>query len=294
MIKKVVFFNFYHNGDLHVCRNLVKEISRLCVEKGIICEYYFEAPAGLMDDIENVSFTSEKYDLAYNKPSYVRDDILFFNTWYAGNPAVYMEYKCSFDTLFRSFSENCKLLEIDLSKLDILELFPSINYNKFYICKAERWLEEHNRKRVFISNGEPISAQSVNYPMCHVINGLSGIHPNIDFLISNEENGILLRDNVFMTRDIIQKQGADLNENSYLASACPIIAGRYSGTYTFAMTKENYFDNPKTFVAIVYSHMNPIWTYQFTPAPKAKIVSCNNFDDNAIFGAINKEILEIM
>jgi hypothetical protein len=56
------------------------------------------------------------------------------------------------------------------------------------------------------------------------------------------------------------------------------------------MTKENYFDNPKTFIAIVHSHMDPIWTHNFTPTPKAKIIPCNNFDDNVIFGTINQEI----
>ena len=289
MVKKVVFFNFFHNGDLHVSRNFVKEISKICIERGIPCEYYFECFPGILDDIENVKFVREKEtEFMYSTPSFIRDDVLYFNTWYAANQEAYNKYKISFDTLFYGFKPVCQMLDINLRKLDVLSLFPSINYEKFPIENAKQWLGLHNKKRVFISNGDVSSEQAVNFSMATIINKLAEKHKDIDFLISNETPEINNRENIFLTKNIIQKDGNDLNENSYLASNCFVIVGRYSGSYTYSITRENYFDNPKKFIA--FTNLDAVWTYNYTDKPKADILFFNENEENKVYKLISDNI----
>ena len=288
MIKKVIFFNFLHYGDIHVSRGLVREISNICYQRNISCEYYFNGYSKLLNDIPNVLFIKHKYSLNQNTPSFIRDNTLFINAWYSGNRDIFLKYSVSFDTLYLSFKEVCKLLDIDLESIDRLSLFPSINYEKFQIENAKNWLSKNNRKRIFISNGPVLSGQCNNFPMFSIINKLSEQYKDIDFLISNKENGINNRENIFLTNNIIQKDENDLNENSYLASNCSIIVGRYSGTYTFAITRENYFDKPKTF--ITFTHLDTTWTYSFTDKPKANILFFNENEENKVYKLISDNI----
>jgi hypothetical protein len=48
--------------------------------------------------------------------------------------------------------------------------------------------------------------------------------------------------------DIIQQEGCDLNEISYLSTFCNMIIGRGSGPQTFSITKRNLNDPDKIFV----------------------------------------------
>jgi hypothetical protein len=292
MIKKVVFFNFYHNGDLHVSRSLVSEVAKQCYQKDIVCEYFHQNNPDILIDVPYVKYTANNYGLHNITQSYVKDDTLYLNTWYGSNKDIFNGTGVSFDTLYRNFLEVTKPLDIKFDQVDPIEMFPSISYEKYEIEHARRWLENRtNRKKVFISNGQVLSGQFPNFAFSPVIKRLSTKYPDIDFLISNNENHLPNLPNVYMTKNIINKNGVDLNENSYLASHCDVIVGRFSGTYTFAMTRQNYWNPNKTFVVFTIPTVDSwIWTYKFTPVPTAKIVHYGFTDESEITNSIIKNL----
>ena len=291
MVNKVVFFNYYHNGDIHVSRSLVDEASKLCIARGVSCEYFNRNDPSLIADLKYVKHTNNPYCTNQAFKSIVTGDTLFINTWYCGDPEIYAEYGLEFDTLYASFKKALKLIDINLDEVIITDLFPGINFECFDISHARDWLLSHSRKRVFISNGNVLSGQSLNFPFAEIINKISDRYKNIDFLISNSEPGIIGCQNVFMTSNIIKKNGCDLNENSYLASNCDLIIGRMSGTYTFSMTRENYFEKPKKF--LVFSSLSENvcrWTVRFTPPIKAEIIRVETDQQDNIINAIEQNL----
>lgn len=304
MINKVVFFNYYHNGDLHLSRNFVRAVSEICNARGITCEYYHRCNPNVLADLHYVKHTSNDYSTNDRMPSAVIGDILFINTWYCGRMDIYEKYDVSFKSIYMIFVDAVKPLGIDIEQMQKLDLFPSINYDCFDIGAAKKWIDNNRRKKVFIANCNAMSCQSDNFSFSEIINRLS-LNDNIDFLISNGKPGIELRKNVFMTTDIINKPACnlftatdliarpvcDLNENSFLASNCDLIIGRLSGAYNFAITRENYFDNPKTFLCFTNSNENVyLWAKDFETPVRAKIFGHKTTNPDFVVDIISKHI----
>jgi hypothetical protein len=220
---------------------------------------------------------------------------MFINTWYCSNKNNYNSFGMTFETLYYNFKPAARFLGIDLDKIHVLDLFPSIDFEYFEIANAKEWLNNNSRKRVFIANGHAHSGQSYNFPFAEVINSIAQTNPNIDFLITSNEPGIMSLSNVFMTSDIIKKNNGDLNENAFLASNSDIIIGRCSGPYSFAMTRETYWHNPKTFLAFTVLGMGEIaWTNKLTPPFNAKFLRYDFHDINLVINAINENIQNIV
>jgi hypothetical protein len=293
MIDKVVFFNYYHNGDLHLSRSFVREVSKICKANGIPCEYYHTCDTAVLADLDYVTHTYNKYSTTDRMPSSIVDNVLFINTWYCGNMDVYNLYGVSFKSIYNIFIDAVKPLNIDIKQMQAIDLFPSINYDCFDIDAAKNWINNNSRKRVFIANCKAMSGQSENFSLSRIINSIS-LNYNFDFLISNGEPGIEMRKNVFMTSDIIKKSersGCDLNENSFLASNCDLIIGRLSGAYNFAITRENYFDNPKTFLCFTNcDESSYLWAKDFDPLVKAKVFGYRTTNPGAIVNIINEKL----
>lgn len=290
MVNRVIFYNYFHNGDLHVSRGLVKEVAKQCLAKGIPCYYYHNYSPEILSDIPGVVFSQDQFCSGFT-PTHIKDDTLYLNTWYGSNQNVFNGHGLTFDTLYLSFKEAVKCLPINLESVAPIDMFPNIEYDKFFIQPAKNWLSSNSRRKVFISNGVPLSGQSSEFEFARIINRLADHYPNIDFLVSNEEKGLQKKPNVFLTRNIIQKTGCDLNENSYLSTFCDTIIGKFSGTYTYAMTKENYWDNPKKFIVYTIPTVDKVeWAYAFTPRPNAQIIRFGSSEENSVF----KEITSVL
>jgi hypothetical protein len=223
MVNRVIFYNYFHNGDLHVSRGLVKEVVRQCKLKNISCHYYHNYSPEILSDIP-CTFSQEQFCNGFT-PTHIKDDTLYLNTWYGSNQNVFNGHGLTFDTLYLSFKEAVKCLPIDFDSIAAINMFPNIDYDKYFITPVKNWVTNNNRRKVFISNGLPLSGQSSEFEFHNIINRLSDNYPNIDFLVSNEERGLKQKSNVFLTRNIIQKSGNDLNENSYLSTFCDTIIG---------------------------------------------------------------------
>jgi hypothetical protein len=232
-MKNIVFYNQFHNGDIHVSRTFIKDISeRLNVK----IYYHHGASFNILKDLNIIQ--SNDYSNKHFKADLILqdDDNIYFNTWYNIYSQAYRKYNISLKTLY----ENFKIL-YDFLKLEMYDLsyyIPEINFKAYDIDNIDNFFKSTKFKFfVYVSNGLTLSGQSVNFDFDIIIEKLANDFPNILFILSNESK--IVKNNTIMSKDIILSKENDLNENAYISTFCDIIIGRYSGTYTFSIIKEN-------------------------------------------------------
>lgn len=256
MYKKVVFFNYYHNGDIHLSRGFIKKIIEKVKQISPDTTFYYahKNSPDLLADIE-IAFDPTGLSIIGNDHAnlVVRGDTIYINTWYAQQHFKYMNvYGISMDTLYMALNDSCKAiwgfsLE-DISK-DPSVFFPSIDYTKYQITEAHKWLNNHPEKKIFVSNGNTLSGQAHNFAMTPILIDIAQKHTDKTFILSNKEN-INVPSNIFWSSDIIRKAGCDLNENGFLTEHCDLIVGRSSGAFTFSQTQNNFFKRNTSFLNI--------------------------------------------
>ena len=268
-MKKVVFFNYYHNGDIHVSRGFVRQIIHKIKQINPLTEFVYahRNSSELLLDIPELKY--DPSELAFVRNDHANlltlGDTVYINTWYAQQHFMYMNrYGITIDSLYCAFDDTCKALWgfslEDISK-DPAEFFPTIDYSKFQINNAKIWLDNHPGKKVFVSNGAILSDQAHHFNLTPIIDTLSKKHTDKIFVLSNND-GHPGSANIIHSSAIIGKSGNDLNENSYVASRCDVIIGKASGAFSFAVTKENCFQKNIKFLAfcnLVPSHPNKFW-----------------------------------
>lgn len=274
---KVVLFNLFHNGDLHCNRSFVKYTFDYVKSLGLECVNYQVCKNNIYEDLEIQNENLPYINNTYHKK--IINNTLYINTWYAANKVLYSRYKVSFDTLYHNFSDVFKtFFGKNISEENVWTFFPKIDYSKCYVNHARMFLHNNkNTKKIFFSNGDVESGQCDNFSCSPIINKISEKYPNNIFLISDKKDDIIKRDNVFFTRDIISKNSCDLNENSYLSTECDTIIGRYSGSFTFALNRNNYNRDVK-FIGICNQSLisNYSWINKLPMKYKAKIIGSKN------------------
>ena len=248
MPTSIIFFNAFHNGDIHVSRSFVKYITE---HMDNINFYYAHENKQILNDIpkikEDKSLMGQIGD-NYKLESFERGDLLYLNTWYASGNHKYMnQYGITYDCLYF-------LMESHFNKLGLtipgpVELYPSIDYSYYKIDGIKEYMDKFWRK-IFISNGQSLSGQADNFSMSHAINKLSSENPDKHFFITNEDSAIQHRDNIHFTRQIINKDGCDLNENAYISSFCDMVIGRASGAFSFTLNKDSLFNKDILYISI--------------------------------------------
>lgn len=248
---KVVFFNHFHNGDIHVSRSMVRHIiNRL---PSTTFAYSHRNPPNILSDIPRLEYSNTGVEFINEHTSLSKvGDIIYFNTWYAQQKFKHMNtLGLTFDALYAGIDENCQNA-FGFSLSDISEdpkiFYPEIDYSKFEIGHAQKWLKENPVKKILIENGQALSGQSDNFNMTQAIANVAANHLDKIFILSNHDN-IPLPNNCIYADGIIKKsQRSDLNEISFLSSQCDLIIGRASGVFTFALTQYNLFERPAKFL----------------------------------------------
>lgn len=246
-MSNIVFFNHFHNGDIHVSREFVRKIINhvRAIHPSTTFSYAHKNHASLLSDIDGLKFGSIHGLVPSEHVGIVRSGAqVAVNTWYAQQNFKYMSsLGITYDCLYSIFDDHCKNLWNfslrDISK-DPSDFFPAIDYSKFHIGPAASWLNRSGKK-IFISNGPTLSGQADNFTMNPIIEKLALANTAHTFILSNIENSKIQLPNVFYSSDIICKGGFDLNENSFITTHCDVIVGRASGAFTFAFVKENLF-----------------------------------------------------
>lgn len=262
MIDTVIFFNWFHNGDIHVSRCFISEIKKY-LNNSIKFFYFHKNDSNLLSDIDNLEIIRNNIGLNEHVISLQKNNILFLNTWYAAdNRKYYNKYGLSFNCLYYLFEEHInRYFGLSLKNIatDPCIFYPEINYNKFYIHNIDKWNDVYKSyKKVLFCNCNAASGQSFNFSMDTIIDNMSKKYRGTLFITTNPTT--VINDNVFYSKNIINKTlGSDLNENAYLGEKCDIIIGRLSGAHTFCYNKTNMFKNNKKFVCFTNDYNEALW-----------------------------------
>lgn len=257
----IVFFNHFHNGDIHVSRGFIRKIMEKVWERdrNVSFTYAHRNSGELLADIDRLGYGGWQGVGSEHSGCYINGETVYINTWYAQQQFKYMNrYGISIDCLYAALDDSCKMM-LGFSLSDISDdpkvFFPTIDYSKFQIGEAVKWLNANaDAKKVFISNGKVLSGQAHEFDMTGIIIRVAEKHRDKTFIVSNREGHIDLP-NVVFSSDIIKKAGNDLNENAYLSESCDVIVGRASGTFSFAMTQRNLFERNVKFLC--FSNLEP-------------------------------------
>lgn len=248
MTKRIVFFNYFHNGDIHVSRGFVKQIVSKVkqMEPDTQFAYAHKGSPDLLADIPHLGFDGNGLSIINNEHSNLHNanDTIYINTWYGQQNFKYMNrHGVSMDTLYAAMNDSCKDIW-GFSLNDISEdpavFYPTIDYDHYHVQYARNWINQHPEKKIFVSNGMTLSGQAHNFAMGPLIDIIARKHGDKTFILSNLENGITAN-NIHFSERIIQKGNSDLNENAFLSEYCDTIIGRASGSFTFALTHNNLF-----------------------------------------------------
>ena len=303
-VKNIIFFNNFHNGDLHVSREFVRQIcNKLKNKYNISYAHHYDFSALKDLEITQVKFNTVIKQDDIKRGHFIRGDTLYINTWYGQDEMKFMMNNgTSFSCLCLIFEDLCDArFDFSLSDMneDISKFFPTINYSYYETENIDKFINsKKNRKRILVSNGDVLSGQALNWPFSPIIEKLAEQYSDIDFILSNKTNGFVPKHNLFASTDIIQKGSNDLNENSYLSTFCDIIIGRWSGAYTYSMTQHNFFEREVIFLCyLAYSHnlIRHKWLGTI-PLPKiienireykADILGSTSSDENIIYNEID-------
>jgi len=263
MYRHIVFYNHFHNGDIHVSREFVRKLSEVFRQKfpDVQISYSHRNNMNILADIPSMSFNQVPLNFSEHEGVIIRGDTILINTWYAQRRFHYMNtYGITFDCLYIMFDEVCKI-HFGFSLSDIEpnpeKWFPKIDFSKFEIASAKNLLDTNTGPLVLVANGHAQSGQAENFPMLPVITNLANKYHGITFILTNHEAGFdpAKHSNIIYSSSIIKKNGFDLNENAFISTYCDTIIGRASGAYTFAFIQDNLFDKPKNLVC--FSNMIP-------------------------------------
>jgi hypothetical protein len=304
MYNQIVFYNHFHNGDIHVSREFVRKLSQVFRQKfpGVSISYCHRNNAGLLADIDGLVYNSHYLNWHEHEGVFVRGDTMFINTWYAQRRFHYMNrYGITFDCLYAIFDDICKThFGFSLSEIepDPNKWFPSIDFSKFEIAAAKERLDACREPLVLVCNGAALSGQAENFSMLPAICSLAKKYHGIVFVLTNNEPNFdpSQYSNIFYSTDIIKKSGFDLNENAFISTYCKTIIGRASGAQTFSIIQENLFQQPKTFICfsnLTPSKENAFWLsemfkdkVQYT----SKIIVSNEHRSDAVESLIERNL----
>src|SRR5271166_551258 len=167
MSKRIIFFNHFHNGDLHVSRGLVRQIIDKVhqIDPNVQFAYSHPHSQSVLMDIPNLSFEPQAI-LALNNTHEnlsVINGNTYINTWYGQQRWKYMNrYGLTMDCLYMALDDSCQSLwGFSLSEItkDLSTFFPLIDYSKYETKNITSWLSNHPEKKIFVANGLALSGQ---------------------------------------------------------------------------------------------------------------------------------------
>jgi len=239
-MKRLVFYNVFHNGDIHVSREFVKDILNKTNLSNPI--YYHPNSPKLLKDV-NVEHSREKINFQ-NVLFYEDENNVYVNTWFHLDHG-YKHFQCTMEALMYNFNVIYKGLGIPLE--DKSFYIPKIDYSVFELSQIDDYFNNHKfDKYIYVSNGRTLSGQSDNMNMDNFIKTLSDKYKNCLFILTDHNSKYIENDNIILSQSIIGSNGFDdLIENSYLSTKCDVIIGRNSGPSTFSIVVENVLSDKK-------------------------------------------------
>jgi len=110
---KIVFFNHYHRGDLHIQKEFIKQLMQELPQ--LKYEYKHSNPSRLTEEFGTV-YTGAPYNMDPKEPFYADEDALYINTWIG----------CYWDIFAKTVALICTVYMI-LGQLYSIRLIPVLN-----------------------------------------------------------------------------------------------------------------------------------------------------------------------
>jgi hypothetical protein len=275
-VKNIIFFNEFHNGDIHMSREYVKDLMNIFSNEYNYYYYHTNSSKILKDiNIQHINSKTNFIDLANNS-------FLVINTWINSDNKFFNG--CNFVGYYNLMRQYYNLLNISQHLKPIEYYVPSINFKKYNISNIEKYFKNIKAPHVLFCNNVTLSGQVINFDMDTILISLADFYPDITFVVTNKLK-LICKKNVIYAEDIIdQEEENNLCEISYIATFCDSIIGRSSGPYSFSITKNTIFS--KKFICICNS-WNDCW---YLPTSN-NILWTNNTEYNYLIKFIKEKLI---
>jgi hypothetical protein len=248
-MKKIVFFNQFHNGDCFVGKQYVAEIVRQLPD--VEFSYAHGNHPDIIRDLGLQHLTLDEIP-ALDRLTRVGQspdkETTYINTWvgcWQGTLFNFGEH-INFVRLHNIWREYFKYLKLDFVE-DPNHYLPCIDHTKFDMTQAESWIANHgDQPTILFCNGTANSGQSRAGDLTQCLDMLSNTFKNWNFVVTHRLD--LARENIYYTDDIFTGLDNDLNQIAYLAGGCDIIVGKNSGPFSYCQNQKNLMDAALTFL----------------------------------------------
>lgn len=268
-ITSITFYNYYHNGDLFVCKQFVQQFaSQFSHLQFDYC--HFNHPKTLQD--LGIKFAGIPAQFGEKTAWSQQQNHLAINTWVG----VY-QAPCEVPALYpgginlHMLSDIWNYLGDQLAPIlgskfqvsqPLSDYIPNIDYTQFDVSSVDRFVSASANKKVLICNGVAMSGQSFADNLSEMIHWFADRYPHLTFICTSKFHTD--RNNVHFTDDICEVDNSfpptvmywnqnltrcDLNEISYLSTHCDLIVGKNSGPFIYCLTKQNVNNSAKTFIS---------------------------------------------
>ena len=248
-MKKIIFFNQFHNGDCFVGKQYVAEIVRQLPD--VEFSYAHNNHADVIKDlgIEHLGLNNippmDRMTRVGESPD---KETVFINTWvgcWQGTMFNHGEH-INFVRLHNIWREYFKYFNLEFIE-DPNHYLPRIDDAKFDMKAADAWLNDHSdRRSILICNGNANSGQSRVGDLTQCISKLAADHADVNFIVTHKVN--VTSPNIYYTDDIFAHLESDLNQIAYLARGCDVIVGKNSGPFSYCQNATNLMDASLTFL----------------------------------------------
>lgn len=245
-MKKLIFFNQFHNGDCFVGKGYVKEL--MANLPGVEFAYAHNNHKDILKDlnIEHLGLNNIPPMDRMTKVAESPDkETVFVNTWvgcWQGEKFPYGQH-INFTRLHEIWREYFKYFNIDFKK-SFHEYLPTIDFNYFDLGDGPKFVED-GAPIILFCNGPANSGQSMVGDMAVCISAIAEHFPDYKIVLTHSVD--VKAPNIFNVRPIFN-QDSDLNQISWLASKSKLIIGKNSGPFSYCQSKDNLLNPDLTFL----------------------------------------------
>lgn len=248
-MKKIVFFNQFHNGDCFVGKSYVRAI--VDALPGVEFEYAHLNHPDIIKDLPVKYVTLETLPHITHMTRIAESengDTVYINTWvgcWQGALFPYGEH-INNQRLHTIWAKYFEYLGLALGDQNMY--LPTIDFTKFDTTAANAFVQEtkaRNEQIVIFCNGSANSGQSGVGDFKTVITKLSQEFPHKRFLLTSHIDGLTAA-NIYYVNDLILKD-SNINQIAYISQFSELIVGKNSGPFTWCQFRDNLMDPDRTF-----------------------------------------------
>ena len=192
-ITSIVFYSYYHNGDLYVSKQFLRAVADQLTNVNL-SYYHFNHP-GALHDI-GIRYGGTPVQFPEKAAWVVTGDLLAVNTWVGAyqppcDPPPFYQGGINLHMLYDIWSFLCDQLSPIIGQSLQLrgtaaDYAPRIDYSQFDVSNVDQFISARSRKTILICNGAAMSGQSFAHNMQDIVQWLADRHPLLDFVCTSK------------------------------------------------------------------------------------------------------------